>query len=153
MRRGAHAGPRPPGLSVVLHPTSSRCCDAGRLVLDRVLAAAGTAHAGSVECPARNRQTSRTSFRSSSIQGEGSHDFRQTSRLEGGIAGREVCYPCAPVSVHHRGIEMKRIVFVLSFAVLPLAGCPTAGGSASQPERLELQPGYFDPEAGAGTTG
>jgi hypothetical protein len=36
---------------------------------------------------------------------------------------------------------------VLSFAVLPLAGCPTAGGGASQPERLELQPGYFDPEA------
>jgi hypothetical protein len=42
---------------------------------------------------------------------------------------------------------MKRIVLVLFFAILPLAGCPTTGGSASQPERLELQPGYFDPEA------
>jgi hypothetical protein len=42
---------------------------------------------------------------------------------------------------------MKRIVFVLSFAILPLAGCPTTGGGASQPERLELQPGYFDPDA------
>jgi hypothetical protein len=42
---------------------------------------------------------------------------------------------------------MKRIVFLLAFAILPLAGCPTAGGGASQPERLELQPGYFDPEA------
>jgi hypothetical protein len=42
---------------------------------------------------------------------------------------------------------MKRIVFLLSFAILPLAGCPTAGGGASQPERLELQPGNFDPEA------
>jgi len=42
---------------------------------------------------------------------------------------------------------MKRSVFVLSFALLPLAGCPTTGGGASQPERLELQPGYFDPDA------
>ena len=42
---------------------------------------------------------------------------------------------------------MMRIVLVLSFAILPLAGCPTAGGGATQPERLELQPGYFDPEA------
>ncbi len=42
---------------------------------------------------------------------------------------------------------MKRSVFVLSFALLPLAGCPTTGGGGSQPERLELQPGYFDPDA------
>jgi hypothetical protein len=45
------------------------------------------------------------------------------------------------------GIEMKQIVFVLSFAIVPLAGCPTAAGGASQPERLELQRGYFDLEA------
>jgi hypothetical protein len=38
---------------------------------------------------------------------------------------------------------MRHIVFAVSFAILTLAGC--SGIEITYPERLELQPGYFDP--------
>lgn len=40
---------------------------------------------------------------------------------------------------------MRQIVFAVSFAILALAGCSTDGIQITYPERLELQPGYFDP--------
>jgi hypothetical protein len=41
---------------------------------------------------------------------------------------------------------MKHIVFALSLAIVTLVGCSTPGGSTSQSERTELQPGYWDPK-------
>jgi hypothetical protein len=41
---------------------------------------------------------------------------------------------------------MSHIVFALSLVLLALVGCSTPGESTSQPERTELQPGYWDPK-------
>jgi hypothetical protein len=41
---------------------------------------------------------------------------------------------------------MKKVIFALSFGILTLVGCVTPGGSVSQAERIELQPGYWDPK-------
>jgi hypothetical protein len=41
---------------------------------------------------------------------------------------------------------MKHILFAVSFAILALGGCSTPDADPSQPERTELQPGYWDPK-------
>ena len=41
---------------------------------------------------------------------------------------------------------MKPIVFALSLLTVTLVGCSTPGSSTSEPQRTELQPGYWDPK-------
>jgi hypothetical protein len=52
----------------------------------------------------------------------------------------------ASLDPNRKGIEMKPIVFALSCALLTLAGCSTPGERTSEPQRTELQPGYWDPK-------
>ena len=40
---------------------------------------------------------------------------------------------------------MRHIVFALSLAIVTLGGCSTPDGSTGEPQRTELQQGYWDP--------
>ena len=41
---------------------------------------------------------------------------------------------------------MRHIAFALALAIVTPAGCSTAGNGISEPQRTELQPGYWDPK-------